>query len=47
MIKPNFNLKYGPYIHPGFLSFGSVSDYTLISPSFPYHIFDACLRLVE
>jgi len=45
MINPN--LKHGPYVHPGFLSFGSVSNYTLISPGSSYHIFDASLRLVE
>ncbi len=38
MIKSNLKLKNGPYIQPGFLSFGSVSDYTLISPYSPYKI---------
>ena len=33
-----------PAKHPGFLSFGSVSLYTLISPSSPYFIFDLVLR---
>jgi len=28
----------------GILSFGSVRNYTLISPSSPYNIFDAYLR---
>ncbi len=34
-------------VHPGFLSFGSVNNYTLISPCSSYHTFDACLRFVE
>ena len=49
MIKSPFvsKIKHGPYSHPGFLSFGSVSkSYTLISP-LPLFCFDAHLRLVE
>ncbi len=47
MMRLYFNIKQGSYLHPGFLSFGSVRNYTLISPSYSLHVFDACLRLVK
>jgi len=46
IVKLNLKTKHGSYLHPGFLSFGSVRDYTLISPSYTSPVFDACLRLV-
>jgi len=49
MMRLNFKTKQGSYLHPGFLSFGSVRNYTLISPSYtsPVVFFDAYLRLVK
>ena len=36
-----------PIRHPGFLSFGSVDSYTLISPSSPYVSLDLSLGLAD
>ena len=36
-----------PIRHPGFLSFGSVASYTLISPSSPYVFLDLALGLAD
>ena len=40
MIKSIFIIKakHGPYFYPGFLSFGGVDFYTLISPYSPYFV---------
>ena len=46
-IGKNLNKIYDSCLHPGFLSFGSVNFYTLISPSSPYFVFnDLLLGLV-
>ncbi|KKM22667.1 hypothetical protein LCGC14_1622940 [marine sediment metagenome] len=47
MMRLQFITKQGPYLHPGFLSFGCVRNYTLISPSFPSYVLTLVLRLVE
>ena len=38
---------YGTHHHPGFLSFGSVVFYTLISPSSPYKCLTFSLGLAD
>jgi len=35
MMRLQFKTKQGSYLHPGFLSFGGVRNYTLISPYSP------------
>ncbi len=44
LIKEDKNLTMTPTRHPGFLSFGSVRNYTLISPSSPCIKFDLGIR---
>jgi len=41
----NLNQNYVSYRHPGFLSFGSVQEYTQVSPPLTYFVFDLLLGL--
>jgi len=44
LIEEDENLTMTPTSYPGFLSFGSVRNYTLISPSSPCIDFDLGIR---
>ena len=44
LIEEDKNQTMTPTSHPGFLSFGSVENYTLISPSSPCKNFDLVIR---